>query len=119
MEAHFQFEELIVYQKTLLFIDRVYEVTAKFPQVELYSLTSQFKRAANSIALNIGEGSGGTKKEFAHFLRIAFRSLRECVVCIQIAHMRKYIDTSIREELRNILAEISKMLSGLTKSLSV
>jgi four helix bundle protein len=117
MDSHFQFEDLKVYQKTLLFIDRVYEVTSKFPQVELYSLTSQFKRAANSIALNIGEGSGGTKKEFAYFIRIAFRSLRECVVCIQIAEMRKYIDAEIKIELRSILAEISKMLSGLAKSL--
>jgi four helix bundle protein len=117
METHFKFEELIVYQRTLVFINKVYDVTANFPPSELYSLTSQFKRAANSIALNIGEGSGGTKKEFAQFIRIAFRSLRECVVCIQIATMRNYIDAKENSELRNQLVEISKMLSGLSKSL--
>jgi four helix bundle protein len=117
MDTHFSFENLQVYQKALLFIDRVYLVTKDFPNSELYSLSSQFKRAGNSIALNIGEGSGGTKREFINFIRIAFRSLRECVVCIQIARMRNYISLEEQNRLRNMLAEISRMLSGLSQSL--
>jgi four helix bundle protein len=108
VESHFQFEELKVYQKTLVFIDHVYRAIEKFPPSELYSLSSQFKRAANSIALNIGEGSGGTLKEFIQFLRIAFRSLRECVGCTEIAATRKYNDDSTRTQLRTMMAEISR-----------
>ena len=117
MEVHFGFEDLKVYQKTLIFIDRVYSITNNFPKSELYSLTSQFRRAANSIALNLGEGSGGTSTEFIYFIRIAFRSLRECIVCIQIAFNRNYISNVERDELRNMLDEIARMLSGLSKSL--
>jgi four helix bundle protein len=117
MEAHFGFEDLQVYKKTIVFIDRVYLITNNFPKSEIYSLTSQFRRAANSIALNIGEGSGGTKKEFIAFIRIAFRSLQECVVCIDIAKMRNYITDDERILLRSMLGEISRMLSGLSKSL--
>jgi len=75
METHFSFENLQVYQKALQFIDKVYLLTSSFPQFEMYTLTSQFRRAANSIALNIGEGSGGTKKEFIRYIGIAYRSL--------------------------------------------
>lgn len=117
MESQFKFEDLKVYQKALLFIEKVYTISERFPATELYSLSSQFKRAANSIAMNIGEGSGGAKREFINFIRVAFRSLCECVVCIQIAFMRNYISKDERTELRNQLSEISKMLSGLRNSL--
>ena len=117
MEVHFGFENLKVYQKTLVFIDKVYSITNNFPKNEMYSLSSQFRRAANSIALNIAEGSGGENKEFKRFIRIAYKSLRECVVCIQIARMRYYITDEERLELRKMLDEISRMLSGLNQSL--
>ena len=60
----------------------MYEITKEFPRQEIYGLTSQFRRAAVSIALNIAEGSGGTKREFSRYLVIASNSLKECVVCI-------------------------------------
>ena len=54
-ESIFNFEKLIVYQKALDYVDLVYEITEKFPSYELYALSSQFRRAAYSIALNTGE----------------------------------------------------------------
>lgn len=113
----FNFENLLVYQKVLDYIDFVYSLTEKFPQSELFNLSSQFTRAANSIALNIGEGSGGTKPEFINFIRIAYRSLNECVVCTTISLRRKYITTKQSDESRGMLAEIARMLSGLRTSL--
>lgn len=77
----FNFEKLVVYQKALDYVDYVYTLTNKFPKEEIFGLSSQFKRAANSIALTIGEGSGGTTNEFRNFIRISFRSLNERVVC--------------------------------------
>jgi four helix bundle protein len=87
----FEFEGLIVYQKSLEFIQLVYSVTEKFPSSEKYTLAQQFTRAAHSIALNIGEGTGGTKPEFKNFLRIAKRSVRECVVCMTVASNQKFL----------------------------
>jgi four helix bundle protein len=113
----FNFENLIVYQKAINFIDYVYDLTNKFPKSETYNLISQFNRAATSIALNIGEGSGGTEKDFVNFIRISFKSLNECIVCSTIALRRNYISLSENEECRKRLSEISKMLSGLSKSL--
>lgn len=90
-KSKFNFENLMVYQKSLDYVDFVYLITSKFPKTEIFSLTSQFTRASNSVALNIGEGSGGTINEFKNFIRISFRSLNECVVCTTIAARRKYI----------------------------
>ena len=82
----FKFEKLIVWQKSLDLTALVHEISLKFPKDELYILTSQIKRAADSITLNIAEGSTGqTTPEFKRFLSIAMRSNIEVVSCIHIA----------------------------------
>ena len=63
-EEKFDFEKLKVYQKALDYVDFVYEITRRFPNTEIFSLSDQFKRASLSIPLNIAEGSGGSKVEF-------------------------------------------------------
>jgi four helix bundle protein len=113
----FNFEDLQVYQKSLDLVDSVYGVSKQFPKEEIYGLTSQFRRAAVSISLNIAEGSGGTKKEFLRFLRTASNSLKECIVCITVAKRQDYISYKEHDELREKLIEISKMISGLKKYL--
>ncbi|TRO67401.1 four helix bundle protein [Christiangramia sabulilitoris] len=47
---YFNFEKLEVYNKSILFTDLVYRITRGFPREEIYGLTTQFKRAANSIS---------------------------------------------------------------------
>ncbi len=80
-EVKFNFEDLIVYQKSLDFVDLVYDTCDKFPKMETYILVSQYIRAANSIALNISEGAGASDAQFNRYLQIALDSTRECVVC--------------------------------------
>jgi four helix bundle protein len=116
-ESVFNFEKLLVYQKSLDFIDHVYDITDRFPQTEKFNLIDQYRRAATSIALNIGEGSGGTDKEFNSFLRISKRSMKECVVCTTIALRRKYITSEEEILIRSKLVELAKMNSGLSKSI--
>lgn len=58
----FKFENLIVWQKAVDFTTSIHELTKRFPKDELYVLTTQIKKAADSIALNIAEGSNRTKQ---------------------------------------------------------
>jgi len=116
-EELFNFEKLIVYQKALDYVDLIYGLTDKFPVHELYGMTSQWRRAACSIALNTGEGAGSTDGDFNNFLRMAKRSLRECVVCTTICFRRKYIAKIDYDESRSRLIELAKLNSGLVKSI--
>lgn len=116
-EIKFKFEDLKVYQKSLEFIDVVYDTCNNFPNKEQYRLTSQFIRAANSIALNIAEGSGDTNPQFCRFLRITLGSIRESVVCSTIAKNQNYVSSEENQLLRKKLAELSKMTTGLIKYL--
>ena len=113
----FSFEKLSVYQKALDVANRVYESTSAFPKNEVYGITSQFRRAVVSIALNIAEGSARSKKDFRRFLDIAQGSVLECVALVEICKRRNFLEEPIVLRLRTIFLEISKMISGLKRSL--
>jgi four helix bundle protein len=82
--------------------DEIDILARSFPQHELYSLASQIRRAANSISLNIVEGSTGlTNTEFQRFLTIANRSALEVVGCLFLAKRRGYVNNDKFVELYN------------------
>jgi four helix bundle protein len=116
-EERFDFENLKVYQKALEYVDFVYENTKHFPKTEIFSLIDQFKRASISICLNIAEGSGGSKVEFNRFLKIARRSIRECVAITEISCRQKFIGDKVKQQSRSLCSELSRMINGLIKSL--
>ncbi len=116
-EVKFNFEDLIVYQKALDFVDLVYNTCEQLPKQEMYRLSSQYIRAANSVAMNISEGSGNTDAQFNRYLQMAVDSVRECVVCSTIAKRRKYISENQNKLARLRLAELSKMITSLQKHL--
>ena len=88
----FKFENLIVWQKAMDLAEDINKMSYKFPKEEVYNLSSQIRRAADSIALNISEGSiGQTNPEFKRFIGYAIRSLAEMVTCLHKAKRRKYI----------------------------
>ena len=88
----FKFEKLIIWQKAMDFGEDINTLTDKFPPKEVYNLSSQIRRAADSIALNISEGSiGQSNPEFKKFMGYAIRSLAEVVTCLYKAKRRNYI----------------------------
>ncbi len=65
----FRFEELQVWQRALDLCEQINQLSKSFPKDEIYVLTSQIERAADSVVLNIAEGSTGqTKPVFKVFL---------------------------------------------------
>ena len=91
----FKFEKLEIWQLAIEYTDMVHTLTKKFPKEEMFSLSSQFRRAADSISLNIAEGSiGQSDPEQAKFIGYAIRSLAECVTCLYLASKRNYITES-------------------------
>ena len=113
-----KFERLSVWQKALELTAAVHELTRQFPKEELYVLTTQIKRAADSIALNIAEGSTGqTNAEFKQFLGYAIRSAIEVVACLHIGTKRGMMNERDFHRLYDQAEEILKMTQGLRNSL--
>jgi len=114
----FKFEKLMVWQKAVDLSDIVNQVTKDFPKEEAYVLTSQIKRAADSVSLNIAEGSTGqTNPEFKRFLGIALRSAIEVVGCIFLAKRRNYIEDKDFDKIYAMCEEIVVMINALRNSL--
>ena len=70
-------KELKIWLKAIDLATAVYCLTANFPKVEKYGLTSQIRRSAVSVPSNIAEGAGrNSDKEFSYFLGVANVSLK-------------------------------------------
>lgn len=109
------FQELIVWQKAHQFVLLVYKFTESFPKSEVYGLTSQFRRAAVSIAANIAEGyKKKGKADKARFFNISQGSIEECQYYLILASDLGFGNTS---DLQNLLDEVSKMAESYTNKI--
>jgi four helix bundle protein len=97
---YFKFEKLIIWQRAMTFGEKINEISLKFPQRERYNLSDQILRAADSIALNISEGSiSQSHPEFRKFIGYSIRSLAEVVTCNHKAKKRAYITDIVFNEM--------------------
>jgi four helix bundle protein len=113
------YQDLIAWQKGMVFVEEIYRASARFPREEIYSLTAQLRRAAISIPSNIAEGQGRqSHREFRKFLRIAHGSLREAETQILLSERLHYIDGDTTMRLVQMSCEIGRLLNGLIRSLS-
>jgi four helix bundle protein len=114
----FSFEKLNVWQKSLDFTCEIYDLTKKFPKEQMYGLISQINRAADSICLNIAEGSTGQSRvEFGRFLGYSIRSGIEVVGCLYIAKKKGFISIDEFQKHYNEAESIVVMNQALRKSL--
>lgn len=103
----FKFESLEVWQLSLDYIDLIYEIAKQLPANEERNLSSQIRRAATSVSLNIAEGSQGqSDPEQARFLSISLRSLIETVACLKIIERRKFVVEPELIQKAYVLAEL-------------
>jgi four helix bundle protein len=112
------YKELKVWQKARELVKFIYELTKKFPKEEIYSLTSQIRRAVVSVPSNIAEGAGHiSNREFSRFLEIAYSSSCELDTQVILSYDLEFISDDDLKISTSLIEEVQKMLSGLIKSL--
>ncbi len=113
------YKDLLIWQKGIILVVKVYKLVKDFPKEELYSLTNQIKRASVSVPSNISEGYGrNTDKYFSHFLDIARGSLYELETQIIISRELEFITNfELYDEILSIITEESKMINAFSKTL--
>ena len=113
----FKFEKLIVWQKSVDLSEYIHQMVKKFPKDEMYILTSQIKRAADSVSLNIAEGSTGQSgAQFSRYLGIAVGSTIEVVGCMHLARRRRYVEDNEFYTICAMCEEILVMINALRNS---
>ncbi len=111
------FRNLKVWQKGHALTLKTYQRTASFPREELFGLTSQMRRAAASIPMNLAEGCGrGSDPDFARFLHIAQGSASELEYQFLLARELQYLPEGGYSDLDHDVVEVKRMLAALIQT---
>ncbi len=114
----FKFEKLKIWQIAMDFGEDMFELSRSFPNYEKFNLSSQLSRAADSIALNISEGSIlQSAPEFRKFMGYSIRSLAEVVTCLHKAKRREYLDEKKFDEYYQESFKLMNMMIAFRKTL--
>ncbi len=112
-------KELEVWKKGIDIVDRIYDLTARFPKEQRYTLSAQLQRAAISIPSNIAEGFVRQyTKEYRQFCHIALGSCAEVETQLIIARRRNYLNAQEFTELERLIDLESRMLNRLIQALA-
>ena len=112
------YRDLIMWQKSMTLVTKVYKISNTFPNNEAYGLTSQIRRCSISIPSNIAEGYGRNyTNDYIHFLRIATGFLYKLQTQIEISLNLLYIDKDIFNRIYELSREIERMVSSLIRKL--
>ena len=112
------FRDLVVWQKAMDLVERIYAITKQFPVDERYALTSQIRRAAVSVPSNIAEGYGRhSTAGYVRFLQIALGSLNELQTQLELGIRLGFVETDVVESEFELGMEIEKMLVSLIAKL--
>jgi four helix bundle protein len=112
------YEDLLVWQKGMALVKRVYEITRGFPRDEKFGLVSQMRRAAVSIPSNIAEGQARhSTGEFIQFLSHAEGSVAELNTQLILSVELGYCSKDQTSEATALARELRRMLNSLRRKL--
>lgn len=115
----FFYNKLEAYRLAKEFTIYVYSLLKKFPSYEQFALCDQLRRATVSIPSNIAEGMGRMAvKERIHFLEISYASVMEVICQLDISQSLGYINEVELKDAESKAETLTKVMSGLRKSLS-
>lgn len=108
-----KFYDLPVWKNALKVSKKIYKMTSKLPKKEDYGLTSQLRRAANSIGANIAEGFGRKKKlEKVQFYSYSIGSSHETIHHLLYGQEIGYFE---KEKVKKLVEKIDKIIFNLNK----
>ena len=112
------YKKLIVWQKADELAYGIYLKTKTFPKEEMYGITSQLRRAALSVPLNIVEGSSRqSRKELKQFINIALGSLSEVEYLLDFSFKLNYFEEKDYKDLQDKRQQTGNLLWKFYKSL--
>lgn len=112
------FKKLMIWQKGMDIVDRVYDLIPLLPPEEKYGVRSQLTRAALSVPVNIAEGSAkSSEKDYKRILEISLGSAFEVETLLIAIQRRKWVEENLVGELVDWVKEEQKMLQSFIKGL--
>lgn len=112
------YRDLLIWQKSMMLVTEIYNLTKNFPREEVYGLTSQIRRSSISIPSNIAEGYGRDgNKDYLKFLNIATASLFEMQTQLEIAFNLGFVNQIQFNKTYENSREIERMISAFSRKI--
>jgi four helix bundle protein len=110
---------LLAWQRAMRLAEEVYRLARQLRTIHEWDLYRQINRAAQSVPANIAEGYGtGASGTYRHHLRIARGSLHELETHLELILRLGFAPTQQVEPVQEALVEVSRLLTGLLRSLT-
>ncbi len=110
------YSDLEAWQAAMDLAEDIYRSTKAFPKEELYTLTSQLRRAAVSVPSNIAEGKGrSSERDLIQFLHYSRGSLFEIETQVALARRLGYLNAEHAQRLFHQTARVGQLLNGLIR----
>jgi len=109
------FKDLIVYQKARAVAKRIFEVTNRFPNEEMYALTDQARRSSRSVGAKIAKAWAKRRYErhFVSKLTDADGEQQEPQHWVETASDCEYLTEVELRSLNSELPEVGRMLNSM------
>ena len=112
------FRQLRAWQEAIRFVVLSHPAIRRLPPDERFSLAAQWRRAANSVALNLAEGAARPHRgNFRRHVDIARGSLDELESILELAKALAYLSEEELRTLRESRANCARMVAGLLRRL--
>ncbi len=113
------FRNLKVWEKAHHLTLHIYACTKAFPKEERYGITTQMRRAAASIGMNIAEGCCRKgDAEMGRFLQMAVGSASELEYQLLLARDLHYLKGPEHTQLDTQTVELKRMLTSLIRAVN-
>ena len=113
------YKELIIWQRGIEIVRKIYLIAKQFPKEEKFGIVSQITRAAVSIPANIAEGSSrNSDRDYARFLQISLGSAFEVQTYLTIAKEMNWVKGENAVGVELLLEEQIKMIHRFIDTLN-
>jgi four helix bundle protein len=114
------FRDLVVWQRSMDLVLDVYRLTDAYPRYEMFNLTTHTRKSAISIPSNVAEGANRRSlPPYINHVNIAMGSEGELFTQLLVGQRLGYVAEKDLEKPFDNLAEIGRMLNGLSTSLEL
>jgi len=112
------YKDLVVWQKSLVLVRKVYLLTRDFPADERFGLVSQMRRASVSIPSNIAESQARrTTPDFVRFISNSEGSAAELETQLIISVDLQFCSNEDAEECLGLIDELRRMMNAMRRTL--
>ncbi len=107
------------YQRSMELVEEIYRLTKHLPRDEQFGLTSQMRRSATSIPMNIAEGYGRHHRgDYVHSLSIARGEAFELDTQLEITTRLGLLSTDETATAQRLCFEVRRMLGTMIKRMT-